>query len=98
MRRPQGVFKCQRCYVLYNGTTEESPARKLIIDYYCWAGTGDWVAKKVNLGETATADFINDLLLALMLDKKDINGEKGVGPWVADPATYFFGTRKKVTL
>lgn len=52
----------------------------------------------MNLGETATADFINDLLLALMLDKKDINGEKGVGPWVADPATYFFGTRKKVTL
>lgn len=52
----------------------------------------------MNLGKTATADFINDLLLALMLDKKDINGEKGVGPWVADPTTCFFGTRKKVTL
>ena len=77
--------------VIYNGTTESSPARKVLIDFFCWNNSSKWLDNR-DYANTAPADFVNDLLRALLSLKNEPVGEK---PWVGDMSTYFVGSRKK---
>jgi len=77
--------------IIYDGTTESSPARKLLIDFFCWNGGSQWLNNR-DYANTAPADFVNELLRALMSLKSWAEGER---PWVGDISTYFVGSRKK---
>lgn len=82
--------------IMYGGTPEGPPARKLLVDYFCWNGGSEWVdPTSDNVGQTASSEFTNDLLLSLMCQKG--NGFKGPAPWIEDPPAYFVGSRKKTT-
>jgi len=78
--------------VIYGGTMAGSPARKLLVDFFCWAGGRSWM-DDTNCAGMAPTDFINDLLMTLLANKN--TGFKGSRPWVAGPSAYFVGSRKK---
>jgi hypothetical protein len=77
--------------IIYEGTTTGSPARRLLVDQFSWVGGESWV-KGQNLASKHPPEFINDLLEALMVNKKKLIGDR---PWVADKTAYFVGSRKK---
>lgn len=79
--------------IIYNGTLAGSPARKLLVDFYCCAGGSTWVEDEDYASE-APAEFVNDLIRGLMANKKKGKGEY---PWEADRAAYFVGSRKTNT-
>jgi hypothetical protein len=68
-----------------------SPARKLLVDFYCWAGGSKWAEDRDFAGR-AWAEFVNNLIRELMASKGTV--KKGY-PWVKDLASYFIGSRKK---
>jgi hypothetical protein len=70
--------------IIYRGTTATSPARKLLVDFFLHAGGKKWVFDKDHASKRP-ADFVNDLLTALM-DKSRMSSE--AKPWVTKPAAY----------
>lgn len=74
--------------IIYEGTPEGSPARKLLVDFVCWMGNEKWIHK----GEMHQG-FNEDLVLELM---RHMNRKfESPAPWVSDPSAYFVGSRKK---
>jgi hypothetical protein len=59
-----------------------SPARKLLVDFYCWAGGSKWAEDRDFAGR-AWAEFVNNLIRELMASKgtvkKRISMGKGPG-------------------
>jgi len=63
---------------IYDGTPENSPARKLFVTMYVWCGSEDWItfwAKREDLPK----DFLIDLTTALLSHR---TRPKGIGPWI----------------
>jgi hypothetical protein len=75
--------------IIYNGTNEGSPARRLLVDYYVWGAGSSWV-KGYDMANTRPTDFINNLLLALVTRRPALclNG-KGEKTWISDVSKYF---------
>jgi hypothetical protein len=69
--------------IIYDGTLPASPARKLLVDFYCWAGGSKWAEDRDFAGR-AWAEFVNDLIRELMASKGTV--KKGY-PWVKDLAS-----------
>jgi hypothetical protein len=71
--------------IIYTGTTATSPARKLLVDFFLHAGGKEWVLDRDH-ASNRPADFVNDLLTALM-DRSRQPSESL--PWITNPAAYF---------
>lgn len=74
--------------IIYAGTPSDSPARKLLVDFFCYEGLPSWVADE-DFARNGPADFVNDVLLELMRKK---NIPSGPRPWEKSPASYMIGT------
>ena len=78
--------------IIYDGTTANSPARKLLVDFFCMAGDESWISD-TDYANEAPRDFINDLLTAFIAIRR--RGFRGSPRWATDPSAYFVGSRKK---
>jgi hypothetical protein len=76
--------------IIHNGTTDGSPAQKLLVDLYYWGGPATWI--KINKVLPEVPEFYNDAVDASVSDSRPENRKK---TWVADKAAYFVGARKK---
>jgi hypothetical protein len=47
--------------IIYDGTLPESPARKLLVHFYCSADGSEWVQDR-NFAGRAPAESVNDLI------------------------------------
>jgi hypothetical protein len=76
---------------IYACTPVHSPARKLLVDFFCYAGGANFVDDR-NIAQDYPADFVNSVLRDL-LDKREV--PDGLRPWVASLESYIVGTRQK---
>jgi hypothetical protein len=75
--------------IVYAGTTQGSPMRKLLVDFFCWAGGEHWA----HTGAELPTDFTTSVLGELMGKRRIPQGEK---PWVRTPSVYMVGNKKEV--
>jgi len=75
--------------VLYDGTLASSPARRLLVDMYCWYGSADWADLHF---DDAPAEFMRNCMRALMGMREVPQGE---APWKKDVAQYLMGGKDK---
>ncbi|KAH7094875.1 hypothetical protein FB567DRAFT_586223 [Paraphoma chrysanthemicola] len=78
--------------VIYEGTYSTSPARRLLVDFFVYAGDRQWVSGR-DLANCFHADFVNDLLEALMTKPKKLYAS-GSFPWSENPAAYFHSSKR----
>ncbi|KAH7094876.1 hypothetical protein FB567DRAFT_600559 [Paraphoma chrysanthemicola] len=74
---------------IYEGTRNSSPARKLMVDFYCWRGAADWIDIE-NSGDLPE-QFLRELVSRLM-EKRDRPEERR--PWNLDESAYCVGMRR----
>jgi hypothetical protein len=74
---------------LYQGTTTGSPARRLVVDLYCWFGSGSWMEEK---NGPVNSEFMRECMTAL-LGKRSL--PTGRFPGFEDPQEYHMGTAEK---
>ena len=80
--------------IIYAGTTEMSPARRLLVDFFVWVGGETWVnGKDMDFVNKYPTEFVNDLIIALM-DKRP-PPPVNVRPWMRNPASYFLRHTEK---
>ncbi|KAF2660687.1 hypothetical protein K491DRAFT_688127 [Lophiostoma macrostomum CBS 122681] len=79
--------------IIYAGTPPMSPARRLMVDYWTWAGDVKWLQGR-NLIEQISAEFAGDLVLAL-LEKRKKPGNRTERPWVSQPKSYRLSSQIK---
>lgn len=73
----------------YQGTTEGSPLRRLLVDFWTWEAHAAWVTDK--LVEDTCVEFAQDVILALVKDRPQPTGDdsgKDMRPWIAAPDDY----------
>jgi hypothetical protein len=74
--------------IIYENTTRGSPARKLMVDFWAYEGSEDWL-KSGSIRSTIHLEFLEDLVPALLRLR-----EKPVGkswPWVESGRAYLIG-------
>ncbi|KAL5113617.1 hypothetical protein ACEQ8H_008510 [Pleosporales sp. CAS-2024a] len=76
--------------IIYEGTMPNSPARKLLVDFFCWEGGEKWIEGE-DFANTKPTEFVNDLMYQLLKNRRTPKGES---PWTKDPKAYFIGPRK----
>src|SRR6186713_1849503 len=69
--------------VIYKGTPEQSPARRLLVDFWCWTSNPKWNTSK-NITKSLPLEFVDDLVVAMVKNKSKL-GDKNARPWVRNP-------------
>ncbi|KAF2814822.1 uncharacterized protein BDZ99DRAFT_549023 [Mytilinidion resinicola] len=69
--------------IIYNGTLEGSPARRLLVDFWTWVSQESWT--KNATFDMYTAVFLFDVMRSLSIKRKHPQGEK---PWLKSPESY----------
>jgi hypothetical protein len=77
---------------IFEGTTENSPARALFVDFFCLQEQGLDFIQYNNYVHRVPADFNKHLLTVLLQKPIEINWWR---PWIADRSAYFRGSRKE---
>lgn len=74
--------------IIYGGTEADSPARKLMVDF--WVGeTEDMCEENDRVVDTVGVDFANDLILALFAQRAKPYSKDGKNkPWIKEPMQY----------
>ncbi|CAN9133150.1 unnamed protein product [Alternaria alternata] len=72
--------------IIYDGTTEESVARRLFVDSYAHSMTSSWKAYK-DLLKAAHKPFLNDLLPTIV-EKRLTSPLPEDKPWISQPHSY----------
>ena len=69
----------------YKCTTEHSPLRKLLVDFWEWYGCSEWAADDMN--EDLGTEFTNDLLKAVLQVRAGPDEEQDSvqPPWLVHP-------------
>ncbi|KAI8939472.1 hypothetical protein NX059_003245 [Plenodomus lindquistii] len=73
----------------YEGTTEGSPLRRLLVDFWVWEASATWVTKK--LVEDTCVEFAQDVIVALVEKRPSpVHEDQGTDsrPWIAFPKKY----------
>ena len=77
--------KAEAISIIYDGTVDGSPARRLMVDFWCWACREQWAAEL----EEYPREFLEDIIRGLM------KGGSGAGkrpyrerPWVVERFGY----------
>jgi len=76
----------QTVQIIYAGTPAGSPARRLLVDFWVFAGSPKW-SEVDNLSKRTCVDFVNDLIPRL-LEQREAPGGLDVRPWIANPKSY----------
>lgn len=72
--------------IIFQGTTKSSPARKVLVDFWTWAGNESWVAEHDDLCEDIHTDFVAALVPALL--RQRAAPDPKARPWIKSPETY----------
>jgi hypothetical protein len=81
------VLGLQAIKIIYDGTTENAPVRRLLVDIWTFNMVPSWISKE-NLLEQANKPFFDDLFLAL-LEKRGVPDPSHVRPWISQPSSYY---------
>ena len=73
--------------IIYKGTTERSPSRRLMVDLCVWSGSEVWKCMK-SFGEETNVDFNNDLIQALLDQRAPPRGGGIARPWIQNMRSY----------
>ncbi|KAF2851135.1 hypothetical protein T440DRAFT_375303, partial [Plenodomus tracheiphilus IPT5] len=74
---------------VYQGTTKGSPLRKLLVDFWVWEASAEWLTD--SLVEDTCAEFAQNIISALVKQRPRPtcdNSEKDLRPWIATPGIY----------
>ncbi|KAF2657822.1 hypothetical protein K491DRAFT_714117 [Lophiostoma macrostomum CBS 122681] len=78
------VFSIDMINYLYEGTVSRSPARRLLVDAWCWLGSSRVLELNV---ENLPREFKDELLVRVMYHRREPYLE-GEFPWIAQPEMY----------
>lgn len=70
---------------IYKNTTKDSPARKMMVAFWTYAGSSSWLESE-RIRSAICSEFLEDLVVALLQARE--RPEKDEWPWVKDPYTY----------
>jgi rhamnogalacturonyl hydrolase YesR len=71
--------------IIYDGTASSSPARRLMVDFWTWQAGATWHGLDAVL-EATCAEFVNDLIRALVSTRKAPTTASS--PWIQNAESY----------
>jgi hypothetical protein len=93
MRQSNTLPSLDVVMIIYDGTAEKSPARRLLVDGWAYAITSSW-RSRVKLLEPAYKPFLNDVFLEI-LEKRVSPHTSGLKTWLSQSDSYY---RKVIAL
>lgn len=75
----------QAVAIIYKNTKKRSPARKMMVDFWTFAGDAAWI-KSNSIGSAVCHGFLEDLVPALLRERAKPADK--VWPWVENPEVY----------
>ncbi|KAL1800745.1 hypothetical protein ACET3X_001087 [Alternaria dauci] len=80
------VPRSKHIQIIYGGTSTNSPARRLMVDFWVFTARPKW-PEFSDLIEETCPDFVNDLVRELVM-RRDIPTNFAQRPWVTNPESY----------